>query len=172
MNVSAETLEPVENIRWRQAMPGNYLLYVRNYRDRNRGRNAYKVELEIAGKIFTFEGSLGSTGSQHNIISFHYARGIEPAIHGNATSTNGTAWNLQLNQFYPVTGIVKSPNLWNDSPVAHAGDHTFFLIDGCKDTSEGKGRGFFNEMLKPDLREIRKTLEAYTATDDGPEIPF
>ena len=32
-----------------------------------------------------------------------------------------------------------------------------------KDLSEGKGRGFFNEMLKPEIREIRKTLEAYTA---------
>lgn len=29
--------------------------------------------------------------------------------------------------------------------------------------SEGKGGGFFNEMLKPELREIRKILEAYMA---------
>ena len=27
----------------------------------------------------------------------------------------------------------------------------------------GVGRGFFTEMLKGDLQEIRKTLEAYTA---------
>ena len=32
------------------------------------------------------------------------------------------------------------------------------------DASEGKGRGFFNETLKSELRQIRKTLEAYTAT--------
>ena len=38
----------------------------------------------------------------------------------------------------------------------------FFLLEGCKDLSEGKGRGFFTEMLKPELHEIRKTLEAYT----------
>lgn len=72
-------------------------------------------------------------------------------------------WNLRMNQFVNVKGIVDSPNLWNNQNNTSNGHHVFFILDGCKDTSEGKGRGFFNEILKPELREIRKTLEAYTA---------
>lgn len=162
MNVSPNTLTPVENIRWRHAPAGNYRFYVHNYNDRNQGHNAYKVELEICGKVFAFEGVIGGTNSRIDLASFLYKKGFAPSIAAN-TITNGTAWGLELNQFYSVVGIVKSPNLWGDAPIDRAGDHTFFLIDGCKDTDQGKGRGFFNEMLKPDLREIRKTLEAYTA---------
>lgn len=47
---------------------------------------------------------------------------------------------------------------------AHNGNHTFFLLKDCQDKSNGKGRSFFTEMIVPELREIRKTLEAYTAT--------
>lgn len=160
---SPQTQTPVENIRWATAPLGNYCFYIHNYNERGSGQTPYKAEIEIAGKIFAFEGVIGRTGSEITLATFIYRRGVVPAILGNSTVTNGTAWNLEMNQFYPVTGIVKSPNLWGDNPVTHAGDHTFFLIDGCKDTEQGKGRGFFNEMLKPELREIRKTLEAYTA---------
>lgn len=162
MNVSPTTLEPVENIRWEQAPSGSYQFYIHNYTDRA-GYNPYKVELEILGKVFTFEGVISGHKSTVNIVAFHYQKGVVPQITGCSTIANGTAWNVEINKFHTVTGIVKSPNLWGDNPVTHAGDHTFFLIDGCKDTDQGKGRGFFNEMLKPELREIRKTLEAYTA---------
>ena len=164
MNVSPTTLEPVENLRWKQAPLGAYQFYVHNYNDRNRGYNAYKVELDVVGQIYTFEGVIGSTGNKIDLASFNYQKGVVPTLRGGVSASNGTAWNVAMNQYHEVTGIVKSPNLWGDNPVTHAGDHTFFLIDGCKDTEEGKGRGFFNEMLKPELREIRKTLEAYTAS--------
>ena len=159
---SPTTTTPVENIRWATAHAGVYLFYIHNYKERADGRNWYKAELEVNGKVFSFEGVIGYTESRIDLASFRYEHGVAPAIRGNATPA-GTAWNLTVNQFCPVTAIVKSPNLWGDNPVTHAGDHTFFLIDGCQDTTEGKGRGFFNEMLKPELREIRKTLEAYTA---------
>ena len=155
--------KPVENIRWPTAPLGNYRFYIHNYYERGNGYTPYKVELEIAGKVFTFEGTIGATGSRIDLAHFQYVRGVIPGIRSSAAVANGTAWNLQVGQFYSVTGIVKSPNLWGDQPVDHAGDHTFFLIDGCKDIDGGKGRGFFNEMLKSELREIRKTLEAYTA---------
>lgn len=162
MNVSPTTLEPVENIRWQQAPEGAYRFYVHNYTDRA-GHNPYKVELEVLGKVFTFEGVISGNKSTVNIAQFNYQKGVVPDIRGSAAIANGTAWNVEMNQFHAVTGIVKSPNLWGDNPATHAGDHTFFLLDGCKDAEQGKGRGFFNEMLKPELRGIRKTLEAYTA---------
>lgn len=157
------TTAPVENIRWQSAPVGHYRFYVHNYYDRDRGYNPYRAELEVLGKVYSFQGVLHGTGERHDLVSFHYQRGVAPAIHGNAVQSNGEAWGLATNQFHPVTGVVKSPNLWGGNPVERVGDHTFFLIDGCKDSTEGKGRGFFNEMLKPELREIRKTLEAYTA---------
>ena len=53
--------------------------------------------------------------------------------------------------------------MWGENPYKKSGEHTFFLLKGCKDMTGGVGRGFFTEMLKGDLQEIRKTLEAYTA---------
>lgn len=163
MNVSRTTLEPVENLRWQVAPEGQYQFYVNNYTNRAT-YNSYKVELEICGKVFTFEGMITRNKETVPIATFNYKKGVVPTITGTTAIANGTAWNLEANQFHTVTGIVKSPNLWGDNPATHAGDHTFFLIDGCKDIEQGKGRGFFNEMLKPELREIRKTLEAYTAS--------
>ena len=165
MNVSNyDSLEPVENIRFQTAPEGHYEFYVHNYNDRNRGHNPYKAELEINGQVYTFEGVMDSSNRNVQLASFQYRLGVEPTIRGASAVANGTAWNLELGQFYPVEGIVKSPNLWDtDKPAPHAGDHTFFLVRGCQDTAEGRGRGWFTEMLNPELREIRKTLDAYTA---------
>lgn len=44
------------------------------------------------------------------------------------------------------------------------GKHTFFLLNGCRDTSDGLGRGFFVETLKAEYRPIRATLEAFAAS--------
>lgn len=159
----ATTMTPVENIRWATAPVGDYRFYIHNYRQRDRVLNHYKAEIEVGGQVFTFEGMSGNTGWQTDLASFRYQKGVAPLLTGSMSQRSGTAWNLEIGQFYDVTGIVKSPNLWGEQPATHVGDHTFLLIDGCRDTSEGKGRGFFNEMLRPDLREIRKTLEAYTA---------
>lgn len=54
-------------------------------------------------------------------------------------------------------------NLWGERPLPHCGQHVFFILDGCRDLSEGKSRGMFVEMLKSDYREVRATLEAYLA---------
>lgn len=163
MNVSNyDSLEPVENIRWVTAPDGDYEIYVHCYTDRNHGHNPYTVELEVNGKVYTFKGVLGGKGSKSVISRFSYRQGVTSPITGNASVDHGTAWNLDLGQFYPVSGIVKSPNLWGDNPSPHVGEHTFFLVDGCKDTEDGRGRGFINETLIQELRPIRKTLEAFT----------
>ena len=71
-------------------------------------------------------------------------------------------WGIS-NGFSEVSAIIPSPNMWGENPYKKSGEHTFFLLKGCKDMTGGVGRGFFTEMLKGDLQEIRKTLEAYTA---------
>lgn len=157
------SMTPVENIRWShgQAREGRYKFYVNNYAERGNGNTPFKVELEVNGKIFTFTGSLRDN---QKVVAFEfmYVKGQTPTITG-ANYTSADAWDIPVNGFAKVQGITESPNLWGEKKATNAGHHIFFLLEGCKDTSEGKGRGFFTETLQPELREIRKTLEAYTA---------
>lgn len=166
---SPTTMTPVENIRWASQAPnGHYNFFVHNYEDRNRRNNPYTVELEAGGKVYTCSGFLGRTNTKALAFEFDYYNGeVSNLKTGNpvAASGNTTMWGLGMNEFAEVKGILKSPNTWNKSSCELIDNvHTFFILDGCRDESEGKGRGFFNEILKPELREIRKTLEAYTAS--------
>ena len=99
---------------------------------------------------------------QEDVFVFDYVKGQEPRMLTHSHSSEDV-WNVESGSFVKVNAITTSPNLWGEKPVPHSGEHTFFLLDGVKDSSEGKGRGFFNETLKSEFREIRKTLEAFTA---------
>ncbi|MGY3188988.1 YfaP family protein [Lysinibacillus sp. TE18511] len=155
---------PVENIRWSEnASGGHYRFYVHNYCERGNGSTPFKVELEVNGKTYSFIGVAGGTGYVTDVFEFDYAKGRQPNIRSHSYASDDS-WNVQVNNFVKVNCITTSPNLWGEEQISHSGSHIFFLLDGVKDTSEGKGRGFFNETLKADLRQIRKTLEAYTAS--------
>lgn len=162
-NVSPSTLTPVENIRWSQgrAPQGRYKFVVNNYTERGNGSTPFKVELEVNGKTYTYSGSV-RRGTSVIAFEFDYIKGQHPVIRG-ASHESSESWGAFQNSFVKVNGITNSPNQWGDEKAEHVGHHIFFLLDGVKDESEGKGRGFFTETLKPELREIRKTLEAYTA---------
>lgn len=155
---------PVENIRWSENAPGgHYRFYVHNYCERGNGSTPFKVELEVNGKTYSFIGVAGGDGYVTDVFEFDYVKGRQPNISSHSYASDDS-WSVQVNNFVKVNGITTSPNLWGEEPISHSGSHIFFLLDGVKDTSEGKGRGFFNETLKADLRQIRKTLEAYTAS--------
>lgn len=158
------SMTPVENIRWAENAPkGHYKFYVHNYCERGRGTTPFKVELEVNGDINTYNGVAGSTNYQTIVFEFDYVDGKAiNLVGGDATSTVAQDWNIS-SEFSKVKGITFSPNLWEEKQVTHCGSHVFFILDGCKDSSQGKGRGFFNEMLKPEFHEVRKTLEAYSA---------
>lgn len=159
----AQTMTPVENIRWSNNAPqGRYRFYVHNYTERGSGKTPFKVELEVRGKTFTYNGVSGSTGWQVDVFEFDYVHGEVTHIR-HAAITSDESWTAQPNTFVEVKGITTSPNLWGKNPAPQAGTHTFFLLDGVKDASEGRGRGFFNEHLRSELREIRRTLEAFAA---------
>ena len=160
MNANSLVIDPVENIRWETAPSGHYKFYVHNYADRNHGSTPYKVELAINGEVFTIEDEIIGTGSRKDAFEFDYIKGQTP-IGLSSSSQSISDWNVQENSFVEVKAICNSPNVWDSQRGSLA--HKMFMLDGCKDISEGKGRGFFVEMLKPELREIRKTLEAYSA---------
>lgn len=168
--IDKKSSKPVENMRWsHNPTNGHYKFYVYNYSERTNMRKGtgFKAELEVNGEVFTYEGAPLRDSDRQTIFEFDYINGkIENFVSDNASSTGTVSedWNVALNTFVPVKGITTSPNLWDEeNPVIGAGTHTFFLLENCQDSSEGKGRGFFNEMLKSELKEIRKVLESYTA---------
>ncbi len=172
MNVRGETTTPVENIRWaRGAAPrGHYRVYVQNYRFHEPGQQPtpFKVEVEISGEIYHFHGVVsprGQTGANSDVTVFEFDHEPGQKLSNpprNAAPPAGTRqWNVAAGSWVPVTAIVPSPNLWGEQPLVQHGRHTFFLLKGCRDTTEGLGRGFFTETLRGDFRSIRSTLEAF-----------
>lgn len=161
---SHRNAHPVENIRFASNAPnGRYRFYVHNYCERGTGKTPFKVELQLRnGKKFTYNGVSGSTGWQVDVFEFDYLNGAVSHIR-HAAITSDESWTAQPNSFVEVSGITTSPNLWGEKQSPEAGNHTFFLLKDVKDTSEGMGRGFFNEHLIPELREIRRTLEHFAA---------
>lgn len=170
MNAGGRTSDtPVENIRWNtgDAPNGHYKFYVNNFNERVNSYKGtpFKVELEINGKIYSYEGAPLKNNERVVVFEFDYIKGQQPIIGTSsigASSSDASDWNI-ASEFVKVNGITSSPNLWGEKPVYHSGNHTFFILEGCKDLSEGTGKGFFNEMLKSELKEIRKSLEAYTS---------
>jgi len=165
MDKSSDT--PVENMRWAVRVPeGRFKFYVHNYQERvNRSKGTpFRVELEVHGQVYTYEGQPLTDEQAVTVFEFDYKQGQQPEFisNGHALSAN-SSWNVQANEFIPVTAVTTSPNMWGENPMKHIGQHVFFLLDGVKDVSEGKGRGFYNEILKGELHSIRKVLELFTA---------
>lgn len=159
-----QSTTPVENIRWhRNAPQGRYKFFVHNYNEKvDILGTPFKAELEVNGQVFSYEGQALREKGRVTVFEFNYVKGQTPVIDSPQT-TSSSNWNVREGSFVKVNGITTSPNLWGGEENHHAGTHVFFLLEGVKDLSEGKGRGFFNEMLKPELRQIRKTLELFTA---------
>jgi hypothetical protein len=177
MNVRGETDTPVENIRWAKgaARVGRYQVYVQNYRfhEHTQSPTPFRVELEVNGDVFHFGGVVSphrQTRPDSDVVvaefNYHPGQKLTEVPRGlRAPQASGAnAWSLVPAQWTRVSGIVESPNLWGDQPMRQHGQHMFFLLDGCKDTAQGVGRGFFVETLRGEYRPIRSTLEAFAAS--------
>lgn len=173
MNIAPTTMQPVENIRWArdEAKVGHYKVWVRNYTPRKPGGSPFRVEMEIQGQIYHFDDIASARmGRDTPVAEFYYTGGrLERPPIGvgvRASACNVSEWGLQPGSYVKVTGILPSPNMWGATPHRNQGEHTFFLLDGCRDSTAGKGRGFLTEMLRAEFHPIRSVLEAYTAQTD------
>ncbi len=159
--------KPVENMRWASNAPeGRYEFYVHNYDERVNGIHGtpFRAELEIGEEVYHYNGAPLKNDSKITVFKFDYKKRQTPQFTNQPHSRSvDNDWGVAANSFVKVNGITTSPNLWGENPKPASGTHVFFLLDGVKDGAEGKGRGFFNETLKPELRPIRKTLEEFTA---------
>jgi hypothetical protein len=91
MNISGETLKPVENVRWAKgtAPKGRYRVFVQNYgyKAGNTGSTDFRVEVEVGGEVRQFDGAVsqkGETGPSSNVMVYEFdydpeAKRREPA---------------------------------------------------------------------------------------------
>jgi hypothetical protein len=73
------------------------------------------------------------------------------------------SWNLNAGAWVDVAAIALAPHMWANgtgNPNHVAG--VMLVIDGCRDVKYERGAGFFPEILRSELHEIRATLEAHT----------
>ena len=82
-------------------------------------------------------------------------------LYHNGSSAN--QWGLKNNQYYEVPAITLAPQYWFNSKHHDEGNFLIFIISEAKDNND-PGVCLFPEILKPELREVRSTIESYSKT--------
>ncbi len=161
MNVSPDTLEPVENIAWSDAsriQKGKYTVFVENFNKRDMGASGFEVQIEIDGQTSLFVYDKPLIDKQRIIVMrFNYSHNngivFEETLPSSTTSKE--IWSIETQKWTKVEMILNSPNHWNGEQVGNR--HFFFILENC--LNPNKARGFFNEFLNNELIEHRKVFE-------------
>lgn len=74
------------------------------------------------------------------------------------------AWGIVPNRDIPVTAVALQPNMWGPHEDAYIGlgEGVFFIVKGARDTNPPKSLGLFPQILKGELYDVRKVIEAYS----------
>ena len=165
MNVSPDTLEPIENIAWADAdriQEGRYQVFVENFNKRNMNASGFEVQMEIDGvtSLFVYDKPLRQK-EQVMVIEFDYSHnnGLKPVNALASSTTSKEVWSIETQKWTKVSMIMNSPNFWNGEQEGNK--HWFFIIEGC--LNPDKARGFYNEFLKNELTEHRKVFEVLSS---------
>lgn len=77
------------------------------------------------------------------------------------SGSRASQWSLSRG-YVKVTGITLQPNMWT-SLNKYSSEAVFLLLEGCKDQRhDSVGLGLFPEVVKPELRGVRATIEAFS----------
>lgn len=160
MNVSGETTEPVENVRWVNVLNGTYAVYVNCYRNRNRGYTPFTVEIDVSGAVHTLSGTIAHNDNSNNHLGWMVR--VADIQHVNGVFTVNAHVVSRVNEptaqaYEIVSAIVKSPNLWYND-LTHFGNHAF-LITGT--SAPDNPRGIITEMLRNEVKPVRSVIESY-----------
>jgi len=149
---------PIENITFPSTskMPdGEYICKIHNWRFRSTGGRG-SAEIEINGKLFQYEYPTTSHHEWITIATVTLKDGQFSIEHNVPTTTTSKGvWNISTETFCKVSLAMNSPNHWDGKKTGNK--HLFFILDGCNSGIEA--RGFYNEFLRDDLHENRKTFE-------------
>lgn len=153
---------PVENIFFRTLKgmnKGKYEVYVNNFNKRSNERIGFELSVDIKGEIKTYSYDR-LVGKNMHVMTLEFdGTDVKIVDVAKEMKYDGSAkenmWNINTGEFIPVSMVLNSPNHWDGNNVGNK--HLFFILENCK--NEEPVRGFFNEYLKPELNDIRKTIE-------------
>lgn len=155
---------PVENLIYvdkKRMVKGDYVFRVHNYSRRSTENVGFAIQIEFDGVSQTFAFDKAYTNGRMEkmfVVNWDGEKFTVKDIWSDFTSNSSakeTVWNVNSGEFVPVSMVMNSPNHWDGNKVGNK--HVFFILDGCK--NDEPVRGFFNEYLKPELNDIRKTIE-------------
>lgn len=76
--------------------------------------------------------------------------------------SHSTEWGLSALSTVEVTGISNQPQLWDGGNYPHHGKGVLLILKGCRDQNRRVGSCLFPEILRRELHEVRKTIEAFS----------
>lgn len=153
----------VENITWvdmSKMKAGTYKFFVNQFSAR--GSKGFKAEIEFNGEIHSFEYNKSlRTGENVKVAEVTLSNNGEFAIKEKLSGTSNISsreiWNINTNQFVPVSVICYSPNYFDEQEgIGHR--HLFFMLKDCINP-EGPN-GYYNEFLKNELVKHKRVFEA------------
>ncbi len=152
----------VENITWADKgtmVPGTYRFFVHQYS--GNVKNGFRAELEIEGSVYEFDYPHSMrTDEKVNvaeiIVDKNHNITVKPVL--DAAAASKKIWNIDTENFVPVTVICNSPNFWEsvENPTGHK--HVFFMLKDC--INDETPSGIFNEFLVQELYDHRRVMEA------------
>lgn len=152
----------VENITWasrRTMKPGEYKFYVHQFS--GGVKHGFRAEIEFDGVIYSFDyPHVMRSGEKIVVATVILDKNgqftIKPSLDSKGCTKN--IWNINTNEFVPVTVICHSPNHWSTAETNVGHKHLFFMLKDC--INEENPSGIFNEFLVRELYEHRHVMEA------------